>query len=49
MDNILALIGRAHQGDKRARDILTRKIWGWYTALPQGLKTEEWRWKTWSR
>lgn len=28
MDNILALIGRAHQGDKRARDILTEKNMG---------------------
>lgn len=28
MDNILALIGRAHQGDKSARDILTEKNMG---------------------
>lgn len=28
MDNILALIGRAHQGDKRARDILTEENMG---------------------
>ena len=28
MDNILALIGRAHQGDKRARGILTEKNMG---------------------
>ena len=28
MDNILALIGRAHQGDKRAREILTENNMG---------------------
>ena len=28
MDDILALIGRAHQGDKSARDILTEKNMG---------------------
>lgn len=28
MDEILALIGRAHQGDKRAREILTENNMG---------------------
>ena len=28
MDDILALLGRAHQGDKEARDILTEKNMG---------------------
>lgn len=45
MDDILALIGRAHQGDKSARDILTEKNMGWYIVLPEDFKTEGLSWR----
>lgn len=46
MDDILALIGRAHQGDKRARDILVEKNMGLVHSIARrfqnrGVETED--------
>ena len=39
MDEVLALIGRAHQGDKEARDTLVEKNTGLVHSIV------EWRWR----
>lgn len=46
MDDILALIGRAHQGDKSARDILTEKNMGLVHSIARRFQNRGLSWKT---
>ncbi len=49
MEHTLALIGRAHQGDKEARDTLFKENTGLITVLPGDFLEGAWRWKIYFR
>ena len=43
MEEILALIGRAHQGDKEARDTLVEKNMGLVRSIARRFLTGAWK------